>query len=285
MGLPDFLQNKEFNDLRQQMGADLVSWDSGGSDWKRFEIEIPLISVKPNLRTKTLEFNGSTVIVYIRDQTLRYIGDQEVIEHLGPEDLRKFHIADCTTLRDMRRKGKYDERYVVTNRTHGKFTVNFLEGYGRRLIREGIECQLHVCKNCLSLLNYQDYSSSGRKDEIRDTFDRKEFLDKYASQITATPKYSVGTAPRNTYTEDWEQVSLRFREKAGWKCSKCQDYLGEDSKKRFLHVHHINGLKYNNSDDNLQVLCIMCHADIDDQLKHSPDYAKYQEIRQFREPV
>lgn len=282
MGLPDFLQNKEFNDLRQQMGADLVSWDSGGSDWKRFEIEIPLISVKTNGRTKTLEFNGSTVIVYIRDQ---YIGDQEVIEHLGPEDLRKFHIADCTTLRDMRRKGKFDERYVVTNRTHGKFTVNFLERFGRRLIREGIECQLHVCKNCLSLLNYQDYSSSGRKDEIRDTFDRKEFFDKYASQITATPKYSVGTAPRNTYTEDWEQVSLRFREKAGWKCSKCQDYLGEDSKKRFLHVHHINGLKYNNSDDNLQVLCIMCHADIDDQLKHSPDYAKYQEIRQFREPV
>ena len=81
MGLPDFLQNKEFNDLRQQMGADLVSWDSGGSDWKRFEIEIPLISVKTNGRTKTLEFNGSTVIVYIRDQ---YIGDQEVIETLRP---------------------------------------------------------------------------------------------------------------------------------------------------------------------------------------------------------
>ena len=272
MKLPDFRQNEEFNDLRKRMGADLSSFEIDG---------IPLKKIQPNPTTGTLEFNGSMVIVYIRDQ---YTRDQEVLTNLDPGQLRKFHVADCATLQEMRRKGKF-ERYVVTNRTDGKFTVNFLDGFAKKLIKEGIVCQLHACMNCLRRLNYHGYCKSKHKNEIRNTFEIKEFFDKYSSQITTKPKYTDETAPVNVYTEYWEQVSLRFREKAGWKCSKCQDYLGEDSKKRFLHVHHINGLKYNNSDDNLQVLCIMCHADIDDQLKPSPDYAKYQEIRQFREPV
>ncbi len=278
MKLPDILQNEEFNAMRQQMGADLVQWNSSGSEWEPFEIEIPLDRIVVDIKTKTLTYNGETVIVYIRDQ---YIRDEEEIEHLGPEELRKFHITDCTTLQEMRRKRKFDERYVATNRTDGKFTVNFLERFGRRLVREGRQCELHVCKNCLSLLNYQDYSHStpGRKNEIRDTFDRKEFFDKYGSQITTKPKYTDETAPVNTYTDDWDEVSRRCKEEAEWKCEECQADLEQSRRRKFLHVHHIDGQKHNNKRENLKVLCIECHAEVDPQLKFQSDYTEYQNLK------
>ena len=269
MKLPDFRQNEGFNDLRKRMGADLSSFEIDG---------IPLKKIQPNPITGTLEFHGSMVIVYIRDQ---YTRDQEVLTNLDPGQLRKFHVADCATLQEMRRKGKF-ERYVVTNRTDGKFTVNFLDGFAKKLIKGGIVCQLHVCMNCLRRLNYHGYCKSKHKNEIRNTFEIKEFFDKYSSQITTKPKYTDETAPVNVYTEDWEQVSLRFREKAGWKCETCHVYLEQPDIRKFLHVHHIDRQKHNNTPENLQVLCIQCHAEVDPQVKSFSDYEEYQRVKANR---
>lgn len=280
MKLPDFRQNDELNELRRKMGADLVPWDSDRLEWKGFETtDLQLSHIKPNPNTGTLEFNGSTVVVYIRDQ---YIRDTQVFfQDLNPEGLRRFHVADCSTLQQKRRENKYDERYVATNRTHGKFIVNALERSGHKPFKKEIECQLHVCRNCLSRLNYQEYCNVNRaqKNEIRNTFDLKEFFDKYISQITIRPKYSAETAPVNEYTEDWNQVSRRCREEAGWICEKCHAYLGKSHDRKFLHVHHIDGQKYNNVRANLEVLCIQCHAKTDMLVKSSRDYREYLRLK------
>lgn len=279
MNLPDFMVDARLNRLRQQMGAELIRW-SPESSWE--PIQVTGLDIRPEdikVRPRgTLEYNGRTVVVYIRDQ---YRSSDS-----GPEQLNRIHIADCKTLRQMRQQGKY-KRYVVTTRTDGMFIVNFLGVFGSGSREEGVERRLYVCINCLNSLNYKGYRRFGgqKQKTIRDSFDLKEFFEMYSSQITNIPTDTDTTAPRNDYTLDWDNVSQRCREQAGWRCSNCQDYLGEDGKKRFLHVHHVDGVKYNNSNDNLQVLCIICHADIDNQLKHSPDYVQYQRIRQFGEPV
>ena len=278
MKLPDFRQNRELNSLRQQMGADFLPWDSGEIPWKPFQKIVPFrdIKITPG---KPITHGGITVIVYIRDQ---YVRNYQVLEILDPDDLCKFHIAGCTTLQGMKRKRKYEDRYVVTNLTRGRFEVNFLEAYGKKLIEEGIECDLHVCRNCLRELDYQDYSTSSpqHRNEIRDTFDREEFFDKYGVQINTLPRHSVNTAPLNVYTHDWRQISDERKEKAGWKCQECHRCFEHPDNRRFLHVHHIDGKKYNNASDNLKVLCIGCHAEIDPQLKLKPDYRDYQDIAQ-----
>ncbi|WP_107818437.1 HNH endonuclease [Nitrosomonas eutropha] len=43
-------------------------------------------------------------------------------------------------------------------------------------------------------------------------------------------------------------------------CQSCRSDFSAPSKRKWLHVHHINGLKHDNNKSNLAVLCISCHA-------------------------
>ena len=45
---------------------------------------------------------------------------------------------------------------------------------------------------------------------------------------------------------------------------------------RYLHVHHINGLKYENNDENLKAVCVHCHA-------LEPSHGHVTAMRQYRE--
>ena len=37
--------------------------------------------------------------------------------------------------------------------------------------------------------------------------------------------------------------------------------------KQYMHVHHKNGDKLNNKENNLQCLCLYCHANVDERHK------------------
>ena len=263
------------------MGAELIPWRPKG-DWRPIDIGKLLntegIDIPPDeieyRDDGTLEYKGRKVVVYIRDQ---YNQDQYVLdlyELIAPEYLCKFHVADCQTLSQMRRQGRYD-RYVVATRRDGKFTVNFLNG--GRLIKKGVECRLYVCKNCLSRLNYKNYRSyrTPKKDQIRESFDLNEFFETYGSQITREPTGTDIATPVNGYSSDWKQISDRYKEKMGWRCEGCGIDLKEG--KEFLHAHHINAQKNDNREENLRALCIHCHAKMPQHqhMKSSLEYHQY----------
>jgi len=60
------------------------------------------------------------------------------------------------------------------------------------------------------------------------------------------------------YPDDWDQIALRVKEKAGWKCIRCghphYPALGYT-----LTVHHRDGDPSNNEEKNLRALCQRCH--------------------------
>lgn len=95
-----------------------------------------------------------------------------------------------------------------------------------------------------------------RKKALVDAFDLKEFLAVYPrDRVAFRPEHTSDTAPLNDYTADWPDVSNDARRKSKFTCTGCDIRLaGSDS--RFLHVHHKNGLKYDNREINLDVLCI-----------------------------
>ena len=277
MRLPDFSRHVGLNELRQQMGAELISWNSGGN-WDPIDIDGLLITTGIDIPPDeieyapdgTLEYKGRKVVVYIRDQYHRDQYALDAYELIDPEHLCKFHVADCQTLSQMRRQGRYD-RYVVATRRDGNFTVNFLDG--GRLIKEGVECRLYVCKNCLNKLDYKNYRNKRtQQGEIRESFDLREFFERYDSKITKEPRHTETSAPVNEYSSDWPQISHCYKEKVGWKCEKCGTDLGEG--KEFLHAHHINAQKNDNREQNLRALCIHCHAEMP-QHQHLKSDSKY----------
>ena len=284
MRLPDFSEHVGLNRLRGQMEAELIPWNSG-ANWTPISIDEILITTGLDISPEeieyapdgTLEYQGQRVIVYIRDQYHRDEYALHSYELINPEHLCRFHVADCQTLRQMRRQGRYD-RYVVSTRRDGRFTVNFLDG--NRLIEQEVDCRLYVCRHCLDRLNYQNYRNRRtQRDEIRDSFDLNEFFEMYNSRIAIEPTETDITAPVNQYPPNWPQIRARYKEKVGWRCEGCDINLEEET--RFLEVHHRNGLKNDNSETNLRALCIGCHAE-QFQHQHIRSNPRYLAFLQWR---
>ena len=284
MRLPDFLEHVGLNRLRGQMEAELIPWNSG-ANWIPISIEEILITTGLDISPDeieyapdgTLEYQGQRVIVYIRDQYHRDEYALHSYELIDPEHLCRFHVADCPTLSQMRRQGRYD-RYVVATRRDGRFTVNFLDG--NRLIEQEVECRLYVCRRCLDRLNYQNYRNRRtQRDEIRDSFDLNEFFEMYNSRIAIESTGTDITASVNQYPPNWDRISRNYRETVRWQCEECDIDLTD--RREFLEVHHINGLRNENRKDNLCALCINCHAE-QFQHQHIKPTRYYQAFLQWR---
>lgn len=61
------------------------------------------------------------------------------------------------------------------------------------------------------------------------------------------------------YSRDWVFISKKYKKYRNYICEECG--LGCCITKYYLHVHHINGNKLNNSWRNLKVLCRKCHRE------------------------
>ena len=281
MNLPDFAQEEAFKNQRERMGAKLRPWSPTVEGWRDIDEELQGHGIEIDLGNIEIQGDGTfvhqgrRVAVYIRDQ---YQSSESAAE---PTKLCKVHVAECDKLKQMQDKGKYDVRYVATTRTDGLFVVNFSGQFGSGGTAKGIVCRLFVCIYCLRQLDYKNFNActTAKRKNIKESFNLSEFFERYGSHITNPPPHTDITAPPNDYTPDWPDVSLRFREQANWQCSNCDDDLTDENKRRFLHVHHINGVKSDNREQNLQVLCIVCHAEIDRLLLNSLDYAEYVQIK------
>jgi len=268
--LPDFLNWPSLNTLRQGMGASLTNnfvlepVYSGTSILERLntggvEIDLDEISIHED---GTLIYQGYRGLLHIRDITS--IG--------GDSRMPRFHLAYCQTLEKMHKNSRFD-RYVVAQSTSGKFKVNIID---REVIPQQV--RLNVCQNCLDKISWRGFSMSGISREERqkrvEDFSLSDFFKEYPRDLIGKkPLYNSGTAPINNYSPNWAKVSKEVRHKRGYQCESCSEsFSKEDS--RFLHVHHRNGLKYDNRNENLAVLCIACHAEQPEHghLKAHPDY-------------
>lgn len=192
-------------------------------------------------------YRGRQVLLYIQDHGRRV---QDALD--DGDSGRRFHVAYCRTLEDMRSKGRY-ERYVATNDLSGEFYIAGYDYDSREPING--KTRLKVCKNCLSKLNYR---RAGRtRDQIVAEFDLEAFFDTYKSFFPHMPRRRAGQFD-GQYTADWGEVARRYKETKNFTCESC--HLDLRNALSLLHVHHINGVKTNNSPANLKALCIQCHS-------------------------
>ena len=280
MKLPDFFTDERLNRAKERMGIPrevygslTVNIEPGRltedeldrlTSGEGIDVQFKELTI---LRDGTLAYKDSRVLVYIRDVHLMSTEQQ----------MPKYHFYNCSTLKAMNESGRFD-RYVVSARVDGLFDVRLIEKKHSQRER----ARLNVCKNCLNDMRFKGYShqsmSTKQKDQFVAEFAPSEFFALYPrSLLIKQPVYDSEHAPKNEYTEDWEAVSLLARTAVGWRCQLCQVDLGSQHLRRFLQTHHKNGLRWDNSAGNLEVLCLKCHASRPQHahLRKHPDYTEF----------
>lgn len=197
-----------------------------------------------------LSYRGRQVLLYIRDHSSQF--DRAVVD--PARNGNRFHIAHCGQLEKMKRANRY-ERYVATTRLDGFFTIEDAGDWSDS--PRTADVRLRVCQFCVGRLNYKNAGfSRASRARIAETFSISHFFSHYSTCFQHAP-VALAKAASIGYTMDWGEVSRRAREAAQYCCSQCGVDL--QSTRRLCDVHHRNGVKSDNSDSNLQVLCRDCH--------------------------
>ena len=245
----NFLECEEFLEIKKLMGI---------SDNDKTNFTIVIDANDPNLKITPsgYTYKGRRVILYIRDQP----------QYFHNQGSYKFHLIDCQTLSRMKTQGYYG-KYVISTETSGIFTVTKIIN-GKKF---DVEEKLEVCKHCLQKLNWNSYNSAHKtkKNFICKNFSIEDFFEfvNEDNQLNFSdiPEYTDKTAPLNDYPKNWSEISLDMKKKYNYTCQEChKNFSNFKNRTQLLEVHHLNGLKYDCREENLQVLCADCH-----QKRHS----------------
>jgi len=214
-----------------------------------------------DVELKDLEVNAGGLLGYQGHQVVLYIPDQgwKIEDALLDGSIgKKVHVANCMTLEEMKRRGRF-ERYVVRNGLSPNFAVTGKTRQGDEI--DG-EAELLVCINCMKYLNYKNANNvtSTARREMAKQFSLDNFFATYSSYFKHMPTRSADELASNRYSDNWSEVSRRYRGNVNWQCEGCRVSLVGQKHKQLLHVHHVNGVKGDDKERNLKALCIDCHS-------------------------
>jgi len=209
--------------------------------------------------------------------------DRGLLDTITINSLNKYHIYSCKVILSMFKSGR-THRYKRNNRYDGTFYYTLHDNEGKELEKREHQ-KLNICKNCLGqFLNH--YAS----DEDVENFNLKEFHKHNSGLFNFdTSKLEKGEdATANIYSQRWNEISTQIKIKRDYTCENCGWKPNNAYQKRFVHTHHQNGDKTNNGKDNLKVLCIECHSNVDryhTQIKSQSNYIEFIELKNNPQPL
>ena len=182
-------------------------------------------------------------------------------EYQGQRRSPKFHVCKCQAI-DSFGRGAY--RFA---------NAEPIKVYSRDKKKEVLVENLELCGYCRNMLNLQEAL------RINNSTDFVDIL-KEAGDVKEPHEEEVDIFG---YVKDWEQISLNFRSKYDFVCSKCGVRVDDGIDHQYIHTHHRNGNKLDNRESNLECLCIECHSNVDEtHLKNFSNGAKKIMLEEFK---
>lgn len=209
-------------------------------------------ATESGFRSIRIDFNAETLKKAVKEGKVRFSDDGIYLTHEGREwkgymymptyrisqykSMPRFHLTRCDRIEELFSTG-YGSYY--------KWSNNPLNDITDRDTKEVFKDQaLQLCSHCQS-------SIIG----IKNTEDFFETLEVNETQDVENIDVDIFGYPLN-----WQQISRAYRTEKNYTCERCEIRIENGYDKRFIHVHHRNGNKLMNRKDNLECLCILCHA-------------------------
>ena len=184
---------------------------------------------------------------------------------------RKFHLCNCYKLLKSQKKGDFNGKYVRTTRTDGKFVVDL---YGKSFddIREiDVLKPLLVCWDCLNHIDWKGFSACvgpdldnikkdaknyWKMDKIAKEFKISEFLRSAEKDLIEDidTLYDASGVPKSKYSLSTSE-KYSIKKSRNFRCEQC----GKKFSSKELEIHHKNKVIWDNSANNLMVICTKCH--------------------------
>ena len=183
------------------------------------------------------------VFMYKRDYRLKTYGKP------------KYHICKCEKIQEFINSGSFRDHYRYANTETVK--VNDIDDNRR---------EKEVSDLPLCLLCAKEMSSKYRN------LSQKDFVKILKEAGETNPEDEAKEVDIFGYVKEWQKISEAKREIENYTCEKCGYHAENTFDRRFIHIHHKDGNKLNNKQDNLQCLCIQCHAKIDQ--RHQQNFSK-----------
>lgn len=249
-------------EIVRRIGAPESTWSLDAA--KLAPTQLKPVFIETTVTIDQIEFDDRGIPTWQGEQVLLYIKEgRHSLDTLlrNPEDANRYHVVECKTLSDMREKGRFEQRYVATNDTTGRFKCIAVDPLTGASEPEDVIAELKVCRFCLIRLNYKGYSESkvAQKKRLWLAFSLQDFFEEIRPRFRSLPSRRDSDPSRNEYPPNWEAISRRCRTEANWICAGCKIDLTD--KKNLLQAHHIDRDRRNNAPSNLTPLCVLCHKD------------------------
>lgn len=198
----------------------------------------------------TMSFTSEGIFVKGNDGIDRQVFLYKKDYHLQKYGKPRYHICKCETIDEFISIGRFKQHYVRAN-SEPVPVIDLDEG---RLLKR--ISSLPLCNNCRRMIaGYGTMTSSDFVEMLKSANDNQQ------------EDYEGVELDLFGYTKDWDMISKQYRVKHDYTCEKCGLKIDDEYDRMYMHVHHINGDKLNNKENNLKCLCLYCHAHVDDNHK------------------
>lgn len=155
----------------------------------------------------------------------------------------RFHIRKCETINNFINSGTFKREYRKANTK--EVNVVDMDDYNTdKVIRD-----LPLCQHCANIALMSKNTTTEQFVEVLQSANEANVAEQNAQDVDLFG-----------YIRNWDSISQAVRNLSNYTCAQCGLKIDNPFEQHYMHTHHKDGNKLNNNSDNLECLCLYCHA-------------------------